>query len=84
MQPPLLLLHPQISRSLVQYRYDRMDGAETKALSYDPPFAGTMFPWESAFSGEETCPTCEYLIKSHAIDVILNYLKIFRGIYWFT
>jgi trehalose/maltose hydrolase-like predicted phosphorylase len=56
MYPPLLLLHSDIAQSLIQYRYDRLDGARQKAKSYTPPFAGTMFPWESAFSGVETCP----------------------------
>lgn len=57
MYPPLLFLQPKISRSLVQYRFDRLDGARAKAASYSPPWAGTMFPWESAFSGAETCPS---------------------------
>jgi protein-glucosylgalactosylhydroxylysine glucosidase len=57
MYPSLLLLQPPIARSLIQYRFDRLDGARMKAQSYSPPWAGTMFPWESAFSGVETCPT---------------------------
>lgn len=56
MYPSLLLLHNDIAKSLVQYRFDRLEGARSKALSYDPPFGGAMFPWESAFSGVETCP----------------------------
>lgn len=57
MYPSLLYLHPLISKSLLAYRFDRMDGARSKAASYNPPYAGTMYPWESAFSGIETCPT---------------------------
>jgi trehalose/maltose hydrolase-like predicted phosphorylase len=57
MYPPLMFLQPKISRSLIQYRFDRLEGARMKAKSYNPPWAGTMFPWESAFSGVETCPT---------------------------
>lgn len=56
MYPPILMLHADIAEGLIQYRYNRLDGAEAKALSYDPPFAGTMFPWESAATGVETCP----------------------------
>jgi trehalose/maltose hydrolase-like predicted phosphorylase len=44
-------------QSLLLYRFNRLDGARQKAKSYDPPYSGTMFPWESAFSGVETCPT---------------------------
>ncbi len=57
MYPPMLFLHPEISQSLLAYRYNRMDGARLKAASYSPPWSGMMFPWESAFSGVETCPT---------------------------
>jgi protein-glucosylgalactosylhydroxylysine glucosidase len=56
MYPPLLLLFPALGRSLMQYRSDRSAGAASKAKSYDPPYAGLMFPWESASSGVETCP----------------------------
>jgi len=56
MYPPMLLLFPDVARSLVQYRFDRLAGAELKASSYSPPYNGTMFPWESAYSGVETCP----------------------------
>lgn len=56
MYPPMLMMHPSIGHSLTQYRFDRLEGAYAKALTYDPPFAGAMFPWESAFSGVETCP----------------------------
>eukprot|EP00981_Chlorochromonas_danica_P008125 scaffold2028_cov181-Ochromonas_danica.AAC.3 len=57
MYPPILFFHPTIARSLIDYRYTRLDGAHRKAQSYTPPYSGAMFPWESAFSGVETCPT---------------------------
>jgi trehalose/maltose hydrolase-like predicted phosphorylase len=56
MFPPVLLLHADIASGLMEYRYDRLGGARAKALSYDPPFAGAMFAWESAATGVETCP----------------------------
>ncbi len=57
MYPSVLLLHNDIARGLLDYRFQRLDGARLKAASYTPPWAGTMFPWESAFSGVETCPS---------------------------
>jgi trehalose/maltose hydrolase-like predicted phosphorylase len=42
MYPPLLFTHPSVAKELLQYRYDRLDGAKQKAASYTPPFAGTM------------------------------------------
>ena len=57
MFPPLLLWHPPIARSLLQYRHDRIPQAREKARSYKPPYEGAMWPWESAFSGVEACPS---------------------------
>ena len=55
--PGLLLLHPDTAQTLLDYRTARLPGAREKAGSYSPPFGGAMFPWESALTGEETCPT---------------------------
>jgi trehalose/maltose hydrolase-like predicted phosphorylase len=57
MFPPLLLWHPHLAASLLQYRIDRVDAARHKAQSYGKNYRGIMFPWESAATGEETCPT---------------------------
>ena len=57
MFPSINFIHPDISDSLLQYRVNRIPGAQAKALSYSPPFSGTMFPWESALTGSETCPS---------------------------
>ncbi len=51
MYPGLLLLHNDIANSVLAYRHARIPGAEEKAQSYSPPYTGTMFPWESAFTG---------------------------------
>lgn len=56
MYPALLLLRPSTAKSLVAYRFNRLDGAYSKAKTYNPPYDGAMFPWESAFTGVETCP----------------------------
>mmetsp|Transcript_26333 Transcript_26333/g.70293 ORF Transcript_26333/g.70293 Transcript_26333/m.70293 type:complete len:403 (-) Transcript_26333:1293-2501(-) len=40
MYPPLLGLFPDIGRSLLTYRVQRIPEAKLKALSYDPPYAG--------------------------------------------
>jgi len=56
MSPGLIVLYPDIAASVLQYRLNRQSGARIKAQSYRPPYEGTMFPWESAFTGTETCP----------------------------
>ena len=47
MYPSLLLLQPDLARSLLQYRLDRFAGAQAKARRNG--YSGLMFPWESAF-----------------------------------
>eukprot|EP01100_Stratorugosa_tubuloviscum_P008754 TRINITY_DN3643_c0_g1_i4.p1 TRINITY_DN3643_c0_g1~~TRINITY_DN3643_c0_g1_i4.p1 ORF type:complete len:849 (-),score=424.68 TRINITY_DN3643_c0_g1_i4:1-2244(-) len=56
MFPPLLLLHPELARTMLDYRFNTRSGAAAKAISYENPYSGTMFAWESAFTGQETCP----------------------------
>jgi len=56
MYPTVLLLYPEIAKGLIDYRFERLDTAHKKALSYHPPYDGNMFPWESAYTGIETCP----------------------------
>lgn len=53
---PTNLLYPDIAASLLQYRYRTMDGARHKAQTYNPPYNGTMFAWESAVTGQEQAP----------------------------
>lgn len=54
MYPPLLLLQPEIARSLLDYRFERMEAARQNAFSHGYP--GTMFPWESSAEGSEDTP----------------------------
>lgn len=54
MMPPLLLLHPEIAESLVDYRFNRLEAARKNAFSHG--YKGAMFPWESALTGAEETP----------------------------
>ncbi|MES2127500.1 MAG: glycoside hydrolase family 65 protein [Pseudomonadota bacterium] len=54
MYPPLLVLHPEIARSLLDYRFARLDAARRNAFRHG--YQGAMFPWESASEGEEATP----------------------------
>lgn len=54
MYPPLLVLHPEIARSLLEYRFQRLDAARANAFAHG--FRGAMFPWESAADGSEDTP----------------------------
>jgi trehalose/maltose hydrolase-like predicted phosphorylase len=54
MYPPLLALQPALARSMLEYRYERLDAARRNAFSHG--YRGAMFPWESASEGQETTP----------------------------
>lgn len=56
MYPTLMLLHPDIAASMLEYRLDTVPEAEKKAEGYGKGWKGAMFAWESAASGTETCP----------------------------
>ncbi len=54
MFPPLLVLQPDIARSLLEYRFERLEAARQNAFAHG--FDGAMFPWESAETGAEDTP----------------------------
>ncbi|UPK67492.1 glycoside hydrolase family 65 protein [Chitinophaga filiformis] len=54
MYPALLMLHPELAKNMVEYRYKRLDAAKRNAFSHG--FKGAMYPWESAESGVEETP----------------------------
>ncbi len=55
MYPPILLFEQGIAKSMVDYRFDRLEQARKKATNHG--YDGAMFPWESDDTGEEATPT---------------------------
>lgn len=54
MYPSILVLHPEMAKSLVEYRFQRLAAAKQNAFNHG--FKGAMFPWESAGTGVEETP----------------------------
>ncbi|HEX6227499.1 MAG TPA: glycoside hydrolase family 65 protein, partial [Chryseolinea sp.] len=54
MYPPLLVLQPAIAKSLLEYRFQRLEAARQNAFSHG--YRGAMFPWESSDAGTEDTP----------------------------
>ena len=54
MYPPLLVMQPEIAKSLLDYRFERLEAARQNAFAHG--FKGAMFPWESADDGTEQTP----------------------------
>ena len=55
MFPALLVLHPELAKSMVDYRIDRLQAALQNASAHG--YDGAMYPWESSDSGLEETPT---------------------------
>lgn len=54
MYPPLLVLQPEMAKSLLEYRFERLGAAKQNAFAHG--YDGAMFPWESAEDGSEDTP----------------------------
>jgi len=54
MYPALLVLRPELAKSMIEYRYQRLEAAKRNAFSKG--FKGAMYPWESAETGVEETP----------------------------
>jgi len=54
MYPAILVLHPELAKSIIEYRYQRLEAAKRNAFSKG--YKGAMFPWESAETGVEETP----------------------------
>jgi len=54
MFPAILIMHPEMAKSMLEYRYQRLAAARRNAFSKG--FKGAMFPWESAETGVEETP----------------------------
>ena len=54
MYPALLVMKPELAKSMMEYRFQRLEAARRNAFSKG--YKGAMFPWESADSGVEETP----------------------------
>ncbi|WP_245326286.1 glycoside hydrolase family 65 protein [Hymenobacter wooponensis] len=54
MFPALLVLHPDIAKSLLEYRFQRLEPARRNAFAHG--YQGAQYPWESADTGVEETP----------------------------
>lgn len=88
MVPPLFALQPDLARSCLDYRVDRLDAARRKAAAHG--FDGVMFPWESADTGEEVTPvwaltgTSEHHITACVGIAFWNYYRITGDKVWLS
>ncbi len=84
--PALLMLKPQLAKSMIEYRFDRLPTARVNAFEHG--FRGAMFPWESADSGFEETPvwalagTFEHHITGCVALAAWNYYRVTQDKDW--
>ena len=86
MFPPLLVLHPEMAKSMVEYRYERLEQARHNAFAHG--YKGAMYPWESAASGNEETPVWalsgpfEHHITADVAIAAWNYFAVTQDTLW--
>ena len=86
MFPSLLLLHPEMAKSLLDYRYERLQAAKQNAYAHG--YKGAMYPWESAESGNEETPVWaltgpyEHHITADIAIAVWNYYCVTQDKQW--
>ncbi len=86
MFPALLVMHPELAKNMVDYRFNRLDEAKHNAFSHG--YKGAMFPWESAETGVEETPVWalsgpfEHHITADVALAAWNYYCITQDTNW--
>ena len=86
MYPALLVLHPDMAKSMMEYRFQRLKEAEHNAFAHG--FKGAMYPWESAATGNEETPVWalsgpfEHHITADVAIAAWNYFAVTQDTAW--
>jgi trehalose/maltose hydrolase-like predicted phosphorylase len=86
MFPAMVVLHPEMAKSMVEYRYQRLQQAKHNAFAHG--FKGAMYPWESAASGNEETPVWalsgpfEHHITADVAIAAWNYFTVTQDTAW--
>ena len=86
MFPSLLVLHPDMAKSMLEYRFQRLKEAEHNAFAHG--YKGAMYPWESAATGNEETPVWalsgpfEHHITADVAIAAWNYFAVTQDTLW--
>jgi trehalose/maltose hydrolase-like predicted phosphorylase len=86
MFPTILVLHPEMAKSMVEYRFQRL--AEAKHNAFAHGYKGAMYPWESAATGNEETPVWalsgpfEHHITADVAIAAWNYFAVTQDTSW--
>ncbi len=86
MFPALLVMHPELAKNMIDYRYNRLDEAKHNAFAHG--YKGAMYPWESAETGVEETPVWalsgpfEHHITADVALAAWNYFCVTQDTIW--
>ena len=86
MFPAILVLHPELAKGLMEYRFQRLEAAKRNAFSKG--YKGAMYPWESAETGVEETPVWalsgpfEHHITADVGIAVWNYYRVTQDKAW--
>jgi len=86
MYPALLVMRPELAKSMIEYRFQRLEAAKRNAFSKG--YKGAMYPWESADSGVEETPVWalsgpfEHHITADVAIATWNYYAVTQDKTW--
>ena len=86
MYPALLVMKPELAKSMIEYRFERLGAAKKNAFTNG--YKGAMFPWESAESGVEETPVWalsgpfEHHITADVAIATWNYYAVTQDKEW--
>lgn len=86
MYPAVLVMRPELAKSMIEYRYQRLEAAKQNA--FGKGFRGAMFPWESAETGVEETPVWalsgpfEHHITADVAIAAWNYYAVTQDKEW--
>jgi len=86
MYPALLVMRPELAKSMMEYRFQKLEAAKRNAFSKG--FKGAMFPWESAETGAEETPVWalsgpfEHHITADVAIAAWNYYLVTQDKQW--
>jgi trehalose/maltose hydrolase-like predicted phosphorylase len=86
MFPAMVLLHPEMAKSMVEYRFERLKQAQHNAFAHG--YRGAMYPWESAGTGNEETPVWalsgpfEHHITADVAIAAWNYFAVTQDTIW--
>ena len=86
MFPGLLIMHPEMAKSMIEYRFQRLEAAKRNA--FNRGYKGAMYPWESAETGVEETPVWalsgpfEHHITACVGNAVWNYYCVTQDKTW--